>query len=181
MTALPAKTDFTGPTVTEGQFKTALEGMHDYLTAAIGSDALFAIKAADESLSSSTVLQDDDDLQLTLEANSTYQGKMFLNVTSASTNGNFVHNLIEADGDWSAVMIISEIGLASASVSAVDSATTPPVIGVSAGVARKIRWDIEINTGGSGGVFKLQWAQSFSEATATIVKAGSYLKATKLA
>jgi len=36
MTALPAKTDFTGPTVTEGQFKTALEDLRDFLSETIG-------------------------------------------------------------------------------------------------------------------------------------------------
>lgn len=37
MTAIPAKSDFTGTSVTEGEFKTALETLHDYLTGQLGS------------------------------------------------------------------------------------------------------------------------------------------------
>lgn len=37
MTAIPGKASFTGASVTEGGFKTALESMHDYLTEQLGS------------------------------------------------------------------------------------------------------------------------------------------------
>lgn len=37
MTAIPAKSAFTGSSVTEGEFKTALETLHDYLTGILGS------------------------------------------------------------------------------------------------------------------------------------------------
>ena len=36
MTAIPAKSAFTGASVTEGEFKTALETLHDYLTGQLG-------------------------------------------------------------------------------------------------------------------------------------------------
>lgn len=36
-TTIPVITDFTGATVTEGNFKTALEDLHDYLTAILGA------------------------------------------------------------------------------------------------------------------------------------------------
>lgn len=36
MTAIPAKADFTDPSVTEGEFKNALEALHDYLTGLLG-------------------------------------------------------------------------------------------------------------------------------------------------
>lgn len=38
MTALPAATDFTGSTVTEGQFKTALTNLRAYLAELFGAD-----------------------------------------------------------------------------------------------------------------------------------------------
>jgi len=38
MTALPPKASLTGPTVTQGQFKTALDTVNDYLTGLLGSD-----------------------------------------------------------------------------------------------------------------------------------------------
>lgn len=37
MTAIPAKTDFTGASVTEGEYKTALHTLHDYLTGMLGT------------------------------------------------------------------------------------------------------------------------------------------------
>ena len=37
MTALPAKSAFTGASVTEGEYKTALETQHDYLTGLLGA------------------------------------------------------------------------------------------------------------------------------------------------
>ena len=38
MTALPPKANLTGPTVTQGQFKTALDTVNDYLTGLLGAD-----------------------------------------------------------------------------------------------------------------------------------------------
>lgn len=40
--ALPASTSFTGATVTEGQFKTAVTSLHDYLQCLFGSDGTIA-------------------------------------------------------------------------------------------------------------------------------------------
>ena len=42
MTALPSKPSFTGSTVTQGQFKTALDNLNDYLTGLFGSDGTVA-------------------------------------------------------------------------------------------------------------------------------------------
>lgn len=38
MTAIPSKASFTGSTVTQGQFKTSLDTLNDYLTGLLGSD-----------------------------------------------------------------------------------------------------------------------------------------------
>lgn len=38
MPALPAATDFTGATVTEGQFKTAITSLRDFLSGLLGAD-----------------------------------------------------------------------------------------------------------------------------------------------
>ncbi len=42
MSALPSKPSFTGSTVTQGQFKTALDSLNDYLTGLFGSDGTTA-------------------------------------------------------------------------------------------------------------------------------------------
>ena len=42
MTALPSKTSFTGSTVTQGQFKTALDNLNDFLSGLLGTDGTAA-------------------------------------------------------------------------------------------------------------------------------------------
>lgn len=42
MTAIPSKASFTGSTVTQGQFKTSLDTLNDYLTGLLGSDGTAA-------------------------------------------------------------------------------------------------------------------------------------------
>lgn len=46
MTALPASSDFTGSTVTEGQFKAALTGLRDFLSGLLGTDGVNATALA---------------------------------------------------------------------------------------------------------------------------------------
>lgn len=46
MPALPASSDFTGGAVTEGQFKTALTGLRDFLSGLIGADGVNATALA---------------------------------------------------------------------------------------------------------------------------------------
>lgn len=46
MTSLPASSDFTGGAVTEGQFKTALTGLRDFLSGLLGADGVNATALA---------------------------------------------------------------------------------------------------------------------------------------
>lgn len=46
MTALPASSDFTGSTVTEGQFKAAITNLRDFLSGLLGADGLTATALA---------------------------------------------------------------------------------------------------------------------------------------
>ncbi|WP_054008032.1 hypothetical protein [Cypionkella psychrotolerans] len=46
MAVLPPSSDFTGSTVTEGQFKTALTGLRDFLSGLLGADGLTATALA---------------------------------------------------------------------------------------------------------------------------------------
>jgi hypothetical protein len=142
---------------------------------------LFAIKASDESVSSSTTLQDDNDLTLTLAANTTYSLSGFFVATSASSTPDIKFDFIEADGTYMIAVLSGAVG-ASGTIDNMDGssgAQTVPLIGGSnAGISVH---GGTVWTGGSGGVFKLQWAQNTSDATATTMKAGSWIKATKLA
>ena len=46
MTALPASSDFTGSTITEGQFKTAITNLRDFLSGLLGADGVNATALA---------------------------------------------------------------------------------------------------------------------------------------
>jgi hypothetical protein len=137
---------------------------------------LTAVKEADESVTSSTTIQDDDDLQLTLAANSYYKLEAHVIVFSASATPDFRFQYVAADGTWD--------GLQEFITETLDLKESTPELNInltSAGATQVIRLTASVQTGGSGGLFKLRWAQTTSNATATTVKAGSFMRAEKLA
>lgn len=139
------------------------------------------VKTTDESLVSSTTLQDDNELRFAIGANETWQFQILGFWSSASTtpdikvalNGpaspttlraHVQHYFAVASGPDSDGGLITSYGSA---VSA-DVGTVPDTL-------FEIRGSV-IN-GSTPGTFVLQWAQRASSATATVVKAGSYLVA----
>lgn len=56
MTALPASSDFTGSTVTEGQFKAAITNLRDFLSGLLGADGLPATALASLGALASTIV-----------------------------------------------------------------------------------------------------------------------------
>ncbi len=139
----------------------------------------FKVKSADESLSSSTTLQDDDDLQFSANANEKWyvdilldlsgsaggikcamvipSGTMALNMCTNLTSGNTSHV-----HEW-----LRTSGSATSSITITNNVTSVNIRGV-------------IAVGASGGSIKLRWAQSTSSATATLVKTNSVLKYTRI-
>ena len=138
---------------------------------------LWVIKSADESVNSSTTLQDDDDLQITLAANSDYEIEYMIFVQSASTTPDFKFQFTEPDGVYRGVGVTSAV----TSVQIFDESTAATAFSLDANAIEFMKGTIVIETAGAGGVFKLEWAQDTSDATATTVKKGSSLKAVKLA
>jgi hypothetical protein len=139
------------------------------------SPLLTAVKEADESVTSSTTLQDDDDLQVTLEADSFYKLEAFVFAFSASTTPDFKYLFVASDGSWSGLRFDLN------GTQDIDDSFPALNLNLSAGTAEILRITVSVQTGGSGGVFKLQWAQNISNGTATTVKAGSFMRAEKLA
>lgn len=139
-------------------------------------------KAADESLASSTTLQNDDDLMADLAASTTYiiDGVIFASSTSndpdikiafttptgstidvgyiaASTQRlNSVGGILEASGTASEAIPLSK---------------SSPVIIMIKGT---------VMTGANSGTLQLQWAQDSSDTTSITVKEGSYLRADQI-
>jgi hypothetical protein len=139
---------------------------------------LTAVKETDESVTSSTTLQDDDDLQLTLNANSFYKLEAHLTVFSASANPDFKYRFeFGSVGNWSGLKEDAD----QSTGFDINQGTNAITKTLSAGVSTTIRINIQMQIGAGTGVFKLGWAQNNSDGTATTVKAGSFMKAEKLA
>jgi hypothetical protein len=150
------------------------------LAATPSSESIIAIKTADESVTSSTALQDDDHLTLSLAASSTYLIEMFIDLTSTSGTpggkiafvspaavgfnlfGKYVRN-----NDTARSFVLTASGGESDAVS----------IGANSHAVLTLAGTI---TTTDAGTFKLQWAQSTSNGTATVNKKGGFLRATKI-
>lgn len=139
-------------------------------------------KPSDESVTSSAVMQADNDLILPVLANEVWQFEFFLRVT-ASTAGDIAIRFTFPSGTFSAQWVGGVTGSpdawqlgASASPTGqrtlqMTSSTLPDIVSVKG---------VHAN-GGSGGNVALEWAQAVSDGTATTVKANSTLWAVKLA
>lgn len=141
------------------------------------------IKTADESVTSSITVQDDNHLTMTLNANENYWLDGLLIVDGALA-GDFrlqfvvpsgtvrwlsdagdsaiTATLMEIDRNWKAGSLTTIMGTVASGTS-----TVVPVMGI-------------IRTAASGGTFKLQWAQGTSSATATRVFTDSFLRVTRM-
>ena len=142
----------------------------------------YVTKSADESVTSSTTLQDDDDLLLAVGTNEIWVVELVLIVKSNAA----------ADFKWawtdpaSATSIrwtiyrntsgtlVADFGDATASALAVSmaSATVPYPV--------PMHEIVVIETAGTSGNLQLQWAQNTSDGTATQVLKGSHLRALQI-
>jgi hypothetical protein len=149
---------------------------------------LTAYKPSNETVTSSTALQDDNHLTVTLDANSVYRIYMLLIIGGISTG--------EIKTSWtvpaSATGAKCCMGPGSDSTSRDAGTTTTMRYGVhtfttavnygindAANFVHAIEQGTVTTT--TGGAFTLQWAQQASSATASTVALGSYLIAEKIA
>lgn len=145
----------------------------DTAFAGFSAESLKVRKTTNESLASSTILQNDDELKLSLAANKTYivDGVIFASSTSASPDivlgffgqSNVTVTIAGANDANNEVLLRS--GASSAAISL--PANTPVSIHIKG----------TVKTEGTSGDFQLKWAQGSASADATTVMAGSYLRA----
>jgi hypothetical protein len=144
----------------------------------------FALKPADESIASSTTLQNDDDLRLAVQADVTYWVQAHL-IYEASTTSDlqlgwlfptgstftWVSDALGtgATGSTDIVSRTRQAGSGGSAPGGVGAGT--PVVAVPKGV---------LQVGPSAGFLRLRWAQQVSSGTATVVKAGSLLTIRRL-
>ena len=143
--------------------------------AEFANQTLYVAKPADESVTNSTTLQDDDDLQISLAANAEYAIEGRLWVESASSTPDFKFDVVEADGTWTGWLTTPTADNRFYQASSSGSFT---IIGT---IPEFMSFSIIIATAGAGGTFKVQWAQNVLDAVnAVTVKKGSWMSARRL-
>jgi hypothetical protein len=153
--------------------------------------SLFIQKTADTSRTSTTTLADDPHLVLTLAASGTYVIRAAITFSAQATpmlKMNFrigtgvtfkAWNMLGPDNTTGAFAQGSNVSVGGNVVNPNDVATRN---GSNFGGAQIFYHDIVVTTAASGTyTFAFQWAQSTSNATASIVTFGSYLLAEKIA
>ncbi len=142
-----------------------------------------ARKTADESVTSSTSVQDDDHLSMTLNANTNYWVDGHL-ITDGAVGGDIKLQFVVPSGTirWLANGPVSG---ATGTVTDVDRnvrvGSVSTIMGtIASGTNSVVLIFGIIRTGASGGTFKLQWAQGTSSGTATRVRANSFLRCVRM-
>lgn len=132
-------------------------------------------KSADESVTSSATLQNDNELSLAVAANKTYVFDVYLAYTAGTT------------GDFKAALTFPSGATAFAAISATDGSSWTTtglqissggsVSGGGLGVTIPVlqRWTGVLMVSSTAGTLQVQWAQNTSNGTATTVKAGSVM------
>jgi hypothetical protein len=137
---------------------------------------IHARKAAAESVTSSTVLQDDNDLQVQVAADSVYEvtGVLYHDGSVAGDLKLQWGGPVGITFRWAAVST-EPAAASTADVQVVEADTTSTVVvgGSAVEFGAVIRGLLTV--GSTAGTFKLTWAQNASNATPTRLLAGSYI------
>lgn len=178
MTALPTLAAGTEPTA--AQWQTLLP--------------LFARKASDQSVTSSTTLVNDNDLLVSVAASAVYELSLLLIGINAggSSAGDLKYAFTQPTGsscsyaqagphvNWPpAVATDFEIEWAARSADT-GSPTTTTAIGLTT-TAFGVHIKGILVVGANAGTFRLQWAQNSSNASSSTLKAGSYMRLQQVA
>jgi hypothetical protein len=168
----------------DGYINDALVRITDLETrmAAAESEVRGAVKTADEQVVSSTTLQDDDHLALSVVAGGWYAVDCFLDVEGDPAG--------DITMGWSvpagSTMTWTEGGISAGNTNNIgslkiqrnDAATSSGVGIIAAGSS--VRPSGRLTVGGTAGTLQLRWAQTASSGTPTIVKTGSWLRLTRI-
>lgn len=158
-----------------------------YLASQILEETEIRIVAqSDESVSSSTTLQDDDELFFSADANTTYEITILCITTCASATPDLnVAFTTLTDADWLMTGHRADQddgGLSSSTWTPFGNDTTTPQAFLHSGTADQ-HW-LKINcsyiTAGTSGTVYFRWAQNVSDATAVIRKVGSHMIVRKI-
>jgi len=134
-------------------------------------------KTADESVSSSTTLQDDDHLTFPIAANEEW---------TTTIQASYVHSA--AGGVKAAVTVpsgatmhASVIGTGASFYQGATTTSGTAILVVSSGVGTDAVFKVWVLNGATPGNVTLQWAQNTSDGTSTTARKGSFENATRVA
>jgi len=136
-------------------------------------------KTADESVTSSATLQNDDHLLLAVGASEVWEFEAFILTTSASQTPDIKLTFTVPTGatiSWVGNSVDNTAVSNFLPVTASGTAIAPPIAANFTTIVR-IRGVVE--TGSTSGNLQLQWSQNQSNNNAVTVKANSFLKAGK--
>lgn len=145
-------------------------------------------KTADESVTSSTTLQDDNHFTFPVNANEVVLVEGLI-VATGHSDGDVKIALLAPAGTTGRfaglgpAAAVTNVGATTMSSAAITDFTTPDTLTfgvVTASSATAIQVRALLVIGGTAGVVKLQWAQDASNGTATIVETDSYLTCTRV-
>ncbi len=136
-------------------------------------------KAADESQTNTTSLQDDDDFTFSVSANKTYEVYGVVRISTPAGAGLKVQ-LVAPSGTTEFVNTFANRSAADDVNYILDPLSSYNICGTS---AMTPSGDVLLITGlittsSTSGTLKLQWTQNVANATSTILYAGSYIKLT---
>lgn len=140
---------------------------------------LYVRKTSDENVTSSTTMQNDDDLYITVKANAVYLIRSFIIYTGTTTNDIKVGWTVPTGSvftwsPWSpdVAMTANQANVNWAAMLTSDVSSSGAVAGAP---YQTMRPTGTLVVGTVDGTFRLQWAQNVSGGTATTIKTGSYL------
>jgi len=138
-------------------------------------------KSADQSVTSSTTVANDTHLKFAIGANETYTFNLWLYTSAANSTPGIKWNIAGPSGSTVFFSPPNTYPMADgAVVIATVGSTTETFQGFVDGNLRPILIQGTILNGGTAGDVQLKWAQNASSATATTVKAGSYIYGIKV-
>lgn len=164
----------------------ALRAGHKVTIADFDAIGIWALKTSNESVTSSTTLQNDDQLVLPVAANAKYTFEMFLVYDGAGAGlGDLKRDFT---GPAGIVMNYanygpnnSGAGLTQYDVVMDTLSGVSRVLGTNGATAMTAQPKGYVATSGTAGNLQFRWAQNVSSATATRVLVGSFMKLTRIA
>ncbi|MGE0696358.1 MAG: hypothetical protein AB7O59_19740 [Pirellulales bacterium] len=138
-------------------------------------------KSADENVASSTTLQNDDHLKITLQAGKTYAFNGAIFATSTSSAPDIKIAFTTPSGTTMDIGFLAAFGTQIRRAEMLETsgvASSPIAIGSNTNTVIQLMGTIAV--GGTGGDITLQWAQGTSNGTATTVKQGSFLSVVEM-